>query len=112
MEQVLICFLAKERVISYLLGNHIVLLEKLDTEKEYPLGEEVRKKMRQELGIPEDAVVFAAAGRISREKKFENLARLWEEFYDKSPNKNIYLLILGKASYDDSRMQELERKLK
>jgi len=63
----------------------------------------LRKKKRQEMGIPEDAFVAVSAGRIIREKGFHFAVEALRPVLAIHPN--TYLLVLGKGPYADTLQQ-------
>ena len=69
----------------------------IDTDKEKRPEDhnDVRKKIREEHSISEDAIVFTYAGRISPEKKLKTLVDNWEKYIAEHSDKNQYLFILG-----------------
>ena len=73
----------------------------INIKKFSPVSNEIKIKLRKELGIPEDKIVFCYAGRIARTKGVMLLIEVWKQILNK--HRNLYLLIVGsgKNSYDD-----------
>ncbi len=49
----------------------------------------------EEYGIPQDAIKALYVGRLTKEKNFPQLVEQWKAYYEKSKNKNIYLIAVG-----------------
>ena len=54
---------------------------------------EVKKAIRDQLGIPQDAFVVVFVGRLGREKSIDLLIDYWHQSV--KPEENMYLLIIG-----------------
>lgn len=58
-----------------------------------------RKQVRQEYGIPDDAIVVGFVGRIVRDKGVEELVSAWKILRNEFPN--LHLLIVGEFESQD-----------
>ncbi|MCC6147944.1 MAG: glycosyltransferase family 4 protein [Anaerolineaceae bacterium] len=80
----------------------------VDTEHFRPLssvqGQETRENLRRRLSLPPDAVIAIYTGRLSREKRPENLLEIWPQIYKVFPKS--LLLMLGTGPQE----QELKSK--
>lgn len=61
----------------------------------YKYNEQSRKNLRQQLGIPQDAIVFGHVGRFVKAKNHEMLIRCFSEYVKK--NENTYLIMVGEG---------------
>jgi glycosyltransferase involved in cell wall biosynthesis len=64
-----------------------------------PLGPEVRRTARAELGIPEDALVVGFVGRLVRDKGIAELEGAWRRLSARDPR--LHLLVVGVAEPED-----------
>ena len=78
---------------SLVLGNGSI--SGVDLNRFYP-NKIFKKKLRKELNIPSDAVVFLFMGRINKDKGIFDLAYSFKELL--ATNENIFLLVVG---YDE-----------
>ncbi len=76
----------------------------VDIKRFQPLKEE-KHDLREHLGVPPDSLVVIYTGRLSREKRPENLFKVWPKIQQDFPNSN--LLILGTGPQE----QELKAQL-
>ena len=90
-------YLLKEGIInnvdSYVLGNGSI--SGVDFDRFYP-NKNSKKQLRDEIGIPQDAVVFLFMGRINKDKGILDLAYAFKMLL--LSEKNIFLLMVG---YDE-----------
>lgn len=87
-------FLVREGVVKY--GDATVFAEGsisgVDTVRFAPNGD-LRRKIRRELGIKDDTLVFIFVGRLTREKGIEELLLAFERLA--SENGDVFLLMVG-----------------
>lgn len=67
-----------------------------------------RAPVRRELGVPQDAVVFAALGKVTAEKRITTIVKAFERIVDEGLD--AYLLLVGDASEYEGRGEQLAPK--
>lgn len=65
-----------------------------------PLGEDVRRAVRAEHGIPRDALVIGFVGRLVRDKGVRELAIAWQRLRERHPG--LHLLGVGPSEAEDA----------
>lgn len=90
--------------------NHVILLNNAIDLKQYLFQEAIRKEMRKELNIKENAFVMGHVGRFNEQKNHKFLLDILTEVYAK--NKDVMLVLVGTGSLEEEiRRQVKERKL-
>lgn len=79
----------------------VILNNGIDTAR-FAYNEQVRKEIRNELGIPEDAIVLGHIGQLYSVKNQRFIIDIFQDFYRQNPN--AYLLLIGDG--DDREMLE------
>jgi len=64
-----------------------------DRKKFHPKYRDI--KIWQKYEIPTEATKALYVGRVTKEKNFPLLVELWQSYYEKSEDKNIYLIVVG-----------------
>jgi glycosyltransferase involved in cell wall biosynthesis len=75
----------------------------IDTRKFNTSFKEV--KIWERYGVPKEATKALYVGRLTKEKNFPMLLELWKAYYEKSRDKNVYLIVLG-GTFEDERLFE------
>jgi glycosyltransferase involved in cell wall biosynthesis len=73
------------------------------------LAPDTRRRVRERLGIPEDAVVVGFVGRLVRDKGIVELAGAWQRLREEHPQ--VHLLVVGPWEPQDPVPAELRRAL-
>jgi len=72
--------------------NHLIY-NGIDTSRFTPADEELRRKRREELGMPQHKQIFAYSGKLNKGKGLEMLLRAWKKLTDQ--RKDCQLLLIG-----------------
>ena len=91
-------------------GNVYLLNNAIDLDK-FKYDENIRKEVREELGIKDDILVIGHIGRFVEQKNHEFLIDTFNEVHKK--NKNSVLLLVGQGSLQDkikNKVEQLELK--
>lgn len=81
----------KKRVES---GKVQVLPNAIETQR-YAFDKETRMQLREELGIPQDAIVIGHVGRFMYQKNHRRLIEIYEEV--SNGREDVYLLLIGEG---------------
>ena len=90
---------------EYNKGNVYLLNNAIDIDK-FKYNEKIRKEVRNELGIKDDALVIGHIGRFVEQKNHEFLIEIFKEVHNK--NKNSILLLVGQGPL----MEKIKNKVK
>ena len=72
---------------------------------------EIRKKLRREMCIPEDAFIFITGGKIDRRKNIHLLLDAWNELKSQNKMSDSILIVFGKPNQEmKSEIENLVRK--
>jgi len=82
----------------------------VDTDRFHPVDPQARKVMRNELGIPEDAMVLGFVGRLVKDKGIEDLAEVFLNSVSKDYPK-AYLLLIGEYEEADPVQEGVRQQL-
>lgn len=74
------------------------------------IGEEDRREIRRELGIPQESIVIGYAGRIVRDKGMIEMVEAWQAL--RKTFSSICMLVAGEFESQDPVPQEVERVLR
>lgn len=106
------CFVAISNLIDRELQEVGVTPEKIvhipnavDINLFYPLTTEEKQTLQERLGLPSDSLIIIYTGRLSKEKRPENLFKVWTRIREEFPNS--LLLVLGTGPQE----QELKSQL-
>lgn len=102
-----LCPPGKIEVLAGGSGNGVDAVGRFSPER---LGDEVRWRVRQELGIPSDARVVGFVGRVVRDKGITELAEAWESLREELPD--LRLVVAGRFESQDPIPDEVARQLR
>ena len=69
----------------------------VDVDKFSPLENTDKRLLRVKQGLPEEAIIFAYCGRLTREKGLRSLIRVWKKVTDRFENTHLLLVGSGKG---------------
>ena len=69
----------------------------VDINKFAPLENAEKRLLRVKQGLPEEAIIFAYCGRLTREKGLRSLLRVWKKVTDRFDNTHLLLVGSGKG---------------
>lgn len=93
---------------EWLFGNkakYIVVKNGIDTKK-YLFNIDIREKMREEIGVPKDAIIYGHVGHFTEQKNHRYLIDLFKVISERNPT--AYLLLIG----DGALRKEISEKIK
>jgi len=72
----------------------------VDTEQFHPVSEKEKMKLRQQLGLPENAIIILTLGILCRRKNQSFVTKAFKELFSDTVERNIYLVHVGPTSRD------------
>lgn len=70
----------------------------VDTRRFHPVSQEQKKRLRQQLQLPQNATIFIYTGRLVTYKGLPLLLQVWQKLHQYNPD--IYLLLVGAGGLD------------
>ena len=72
----------------------------VDIKKFHPVSKEDKVQLRQDLGLPENAVIILTMGKLSRRKNQFFITKAFKELLSNKTVRNVYLVHVGPSSRD------------
>jgi glycosyltransferase involved in cell wall biosynthesis len=72
----------------------------VDVKQFYPVSEKEKMKLRQQLGLPNNALIILTLGVLCRRKNQSLITRAFKKIFSDTAERNIYLVHVGPTSKD------------